>query len=63
MSEKLETILEKILTTITMTILILLKESDSAAIISNMRVIKAEDSESNIIIEWKASDPDGDDLT
>jgi hypothetical protein len=44
-------------------VLIHLEKSDNAPTISNVRAIKAEDSESNIVIEWDASDPDGDDLT
>lgn len=44
-------------------VLLRLEKSDSAPTISNVRIIKAEDSESDIIIEWQASDPDGDDLT
>jgi hypothetical protein len=42
-------------------VLIHLEKSDNAPTVSNVRVTKAEDSESNMIIEWQASDPDGDD--
>ena len=45
-------------------VLIHLKKSDNAPAVSNVHVVKEEGSESNIIIEWQASDPDGDnDLT
>jgi hypothetical protein len=42
-------------------VLIHLEKSDNAPSISNVRVMKAEDSESDMIIEWEASDPDSDD--
>lgn len=44
-------------------VLIHLEKSHNAPTISNLRILKAEDSKSDIIIEWEASDPDGDDLT